>query len=89
MHTLKCTSSPIDFSGTTNVFTHLRDSLISTQNPYYISVKRKFEVHFPNAKGMCIYQEQHLAFPAFVPQGQGTCTKEEYHPKWAFLVPQG
>lgn len=50
MHNLKCMSSPVDFGGTTNVFAHLSNSLITTQKAYYISVKRKFEVHFPNAK---------------------------------------
>lgn len=88
MHNLKPMRRPVDFSVTTNVFTHLSDSVISTQNPHYISVKRKFEVHFPNAKGFCIYQEQHLAFSGSVPQGRGTCIKEENHPKWAFLLPQ-
>lgn len=89
MHNLRCVSSPMDFSGTANVFTHLSNSLISAQKPYYISVKRQLEVHFSNAKGLCIYQEQHLAFPASVPQDQSTCTKEENHPKRAFLVPRG
>lgn len=79
----------MDFSGTANVFTHLSSSLISAQKPYYISVKRQFEVHFSNAKGLRIYQEQHLAFPASAPQGQKTSTKEKNHPKWAFLVPRG
>lgn len=75
----------MDFSGAANVFTHLGYSLISAQKLYYISVKRQFEVHFSNAKGLCIYQEEHLAFPASVPQGQKTCTKEQNHPKRAFL----
>lgn len=71
------------------MFTHLSNSLINTQNPYYISVKKKFKVHFPNAKGPCVYQEQHLAFPGSIPWGQRTCIKEENHPNWVFPVPQG